>query len=179
MFKKILLVLVIVLAGVAVVVAMQPSEYQVARSTTIAAPPATVFAQVNDFHKWDAWSPWAKLDPNAQNTFEGPSSGKDAVLKWSGNSDVGEGSMTIVESIPNESIKIKLAFVRPMEGVSDVHFAFKPEGDKTQVTWNMSGHNNFVGKAMCLVMNMEKMIGEKFDEGLASLKAVSEKAAAQ
>jgi hypothetical protein len=64
MRKKFLIVLAVIVAIVAVfagVVAMQPSEFRIARSATIAAPPADVFAQVNDFHNWDAWSPWAGL----------------------------------------------------------------------------------------------------------------------
>ena len=106
MIKKILISLVVLVAVFAGVVAMQPSEFSVERTATIAAPAAAVFAQVNDLHKWDAWSPWAKLDPNAKNGFEGAPSGKGAVFTWSGNDQIGEGRMTIVESQPNELIKI-------------------------------------------------------------------------
>lgn len=178
MFKKIvlfgLLAIVVGLGIFAGVVAMQPEELRVERKITIAAPPADVFPHVDDFHKWDAWSPWAKLDPNAKNTFEGPSAGKGAILKWEGNKDVGKGSMTILESQPPEKIRIKLDFVEPMEDTSMVDFTFKADGDKTIVTWTMHGKNNFVGKAFCLIMNAEKMIGEKFEEGLTTLKATVE-----
>lgn len=168
------LVLVAIVAVFAVVVAMQPSEFRVTRSATMAAPPAEVFAQVNDFHKWDAWSPWLKVDPAATTSFKGAPEGKGAVFAWSGNSEVGEGSMTITESRPNDLIRIRLDFVKPMEGTSDAEFTFKPEGGKTVVTWSMSGQNNFMGKAICMVMNMDKMIGGKFEEGLAGMKAVVE-----
>ena len=66
MLKKILIALAAIIAVFLIVVALQPSEFHVERTATITAPPATVFDQVNDFHKWDAWSPWAKLDPNAK-----------------------------------------------------------------------------------------------------------------
>ncbi len=66
MLKKILIGLAVLVALFVVVVALQPSEFQVERTATIAAPPADVFAQVNDLHKWDAWSPWAKLDPERE-----------------------------------------------------------------------------------------------------------------
>jgi uncharacterized protein YndB with AHSA1/START domain len=176
MFKKILLILVALAIIFSIVVAMQPADYRVERSTTIAAPAADVFAHVNDFHKWEAWSPWLKIDPNAKNSYEGPTSGKDAAFKWSGNSEVGEGKMTITESRPNELIKIRLDFIRPMEATSDVEFTFKPQGDQTAVTWSMAGKNGFLFKAIHLVMNCEKMIGDKYEEGLANLKAVVEKA---
>lgn len=157
-----------------IVVALQPSKFRISRSATISAPPAKVFAQVNDFHKWQEWSPWAKLDPNAKATFEGPGSGVGAVFKWSGNDEVGEGTMTILESKPSDSIKIRLDFDKPFKDTSEAEFTFQPQGDKTLVTWSMSGENGFVEKAFCLVMNMDKMLGEKFDEGLANMKAIVE-----
>jgi hypothetical protein len=174
MVKKILLVLVVIIVGFVVYVAIQPSEFAITRSATMAAPAADVFAQVNDFHNWQAWSPWAKLDPKATNSFEGPSSGEGAIFKWSGNDQVGQGVMTLTESRPNDLIKIKLDFIKPMEATNITEFTFKPEGEKTLVTWTMSGHNNFVGRAFCLVMNMQKVVGNEFDKGLASMKSIVE-----
>ncbi len=174
MLKSVLLVLVVLIVGCVVVVAVQPSEFRVERSTTIAAPASVVFAQVNDFHNWDAWSPWAKLDPNCKYSFEGPPAGTGAILAWAGNNEVGEGRMTITESQPPELIRIKLDFVKPFENSANVQFTFKPQGDQTVVTWTMSGPNTFVGKAMHLVMNMDKMIGGDFEKGLAQLKTVAE-----
>lgn len=172
---NILLGLLAVIAALALFIAMRPNDFRVARSATMSAPPAAVFAQVNDFHKWEAWSPWAKMDPNAKSTFEGPTSGEGAKFGWSGNSDVGEGSMTIVESRPNDLIRIKLDFVRPFAGTNDVAFTFKPEGERTAVTWSMAGTNNFITKAVGLVMDCEKMVGDQYDKGLASMKAIVEK----
>lgn len=168
---------VAVVAVFAAVVAMQPAEFRISRSTTISAPPSVVFAQVNDFHKWDAWSPWAKLDPAAKNSFAGAAEGEGAIFKWSGNDEVGEGSMTLTESAPPEVIRIRLDFVKPFEDTSDVEFTFLPVGEATTVTWSMTGTSNFVQRAICLFMNMDKMVGEKFEEGLASLKSVAEAAA--
>ena len=147
MLRKILIGLAVLVALFIVVVAMQPSEFQVARTATIAAPQAEVFAQVNDLRKWDAWSPWAKLDPDAKINFEGPEAGQGAAMSWAGNDKVGEGKMTIVESKPDEAVKLKVDFVRPFEGTSNSNFAFKPEGDGTSVTWAMSAHHNFLEKA--------------------------------
>src|SRR6478736_9788691 len=115
MLKKILIALAAIIAVFLIVVALQPSEFHVERTATITAPPATVFDQVNDFHKWDAWSPWAKLDPDAKISFEGPESGTGAIAHWTGNSQVGEGTMTLAESRPNELIKIKTDIAKPME----------------------------------------------------------------
>jgi Polyketide cyclase / dehydrase and lipid transport len=174
MFKKILLGFAALIVVFLIVVALQPNEYRVARTAAVAVAPERVFAQVNDFHNWEAWSPWAKLDPSAKATFEGPRSGQGAVFIWAGNNEVGEGRMTVTESRPSDLIRIKLDFVKPMEGTSDVEFTFKPQGNDTAVTWTMSGRNNFIGKAICLFMNQDKMLGGYFEKGLANLKSVVE-----
>ena len=172
----VIFVLIVVLAGI---IAMQPATFTVTRSAKMAAPPDAVFAQVNDFHNWNDWSPWAKLDPNAKNTFDGPSSGKGAHFHWEGNSEVGEGEMTITESRPDELVLIKLEFIKPFASVCDTEFKFQPEGDQTAVTWTMTGQNTFMSKAMHLVMDMDEMVGGSFDEGLANLKSVVEKPSQQ
>jgi len=176
MIKKILLLLVVAIAAVCVIASFQSEDMTVTRSSTIAAPPAAVFKVVNDFRQWDAWSPWSKLDPNMKKSLEGPPEGVGAIYKWSGNNEVGEGSTTLVESKPNEKVGMKLAFVRPMEGVSDVQFTFVPEGTGTKVTWAMQGKKPFIGKVVGLFMDCEKMYGDQFNEGLANLKKVVESA---
>jgi hypothetical protein len=174
MLKKILLGLAGVIAVFVVVVALQPAAYHVERSATIAAPAAAVFGHVNDFHQWDAWSPWAKIDPNMKTTFEGPAAGPGAIYTWAGNSDVGEGRMTLTESRPGELVGIKLEFIKPFASTCATAFTFKPQGDQTAVLWTMDGENNFIAKAFCLFMNMDKMIGGDFEKGLAQLKTVAE-----
>src|SRR6266478_4954051 len=134
MIKKILLGLVIIVVLLLVVIALQSSTYHVERTATINAPAPVVFAQVNDLHKWEAWSPWAKLDPAMKQSYEGAPAGTGASHAWNGNKNVGEGRMTITESRPSELIRIKLEFLRPFAGTNDVEFTFKPEGDQTVVT---------------------------------------------
>lgn len=174
MLVKILVALVALIAVFAVVVAMQSPHFRVERSATIAAPPEVVFAQVNNLRNWEAWSPWAKVDPAMKQIYEGPVDGIGSVYRWSGNNDVGEGSSTITESRPNESVRFKLDFVRPFKGSNDVEFTFKPEGGQTVVTWAMSGERNFFFKALGLFMNCDKMCGDQFEQGLAKLKSLAE-----
>lgn len=176
MLVKILIALAVVVAGLVVVIALQPTDFRVSRTATIAAPAPVVFAQVNDFHNWTAWSPWAKLDPAMKQTYEGAAAGPGAVYAWVGNREVGEGRMTIVESRPSDLIWVKLDFVKPFAGTSVAEFTFRPEGDRTAVTWTMTGEKNFVAKAIHLVMNMDRMIGDQFDKGLAAMKTVAEAA---
>ena len=176
MLKKLLIGIALVVAAFAAYVALQPSDYRVVRSATIAAPPADVFAQVNNFKKWEAWSPWAKLDPAAKSVFEGPAEGNGAVFRWAGNAQVGEGAMTLIESRPGELVRIKLDFVKPMAATSTTEFTFKPQGNQTAVTWAMMGQNNFFSRAICTFMNQDKMVGGAFEQGLANMKAIVETA---
>jgi hypothetical protein len=174
--KKILIGLVVFLIALVVVVALQPSEFRVARTATIAAPAPVVFAQVNDFHNWDAWSPWAKLDPAMTQAYQGAPAGPGAVYTWAGNRDVGEGRMTITESRPNELIRIKLEFQKPFASTNTAQFAFKPDGNATAVTWSMVGRKTFLTKAIFLFVSMDQLLGSEFDKGLAQLKSVAEAA---
>ncbi|MDZ4820497.1 MAG: SRPBCC family protein [Planctomycetota bacterium] len=174
MFNKILLVLVVIIVALVVVVLLQPSQFTVTRKVTIAAPAEKVFAEVNDFHKWQAWSPWAKLDPKAKAEFAGPDAGEGAKFSWDGNDEVGAGIMTITESKPSDLILIRLDFERPMKCTNQTKFSFQPAENQTEVTWTMTGENGFVAKAVCLVMSMDQVVGGQFEEGLANLKKVSE-----
>lgn len=174
MFKKILIGLVAVLLVFLVVVAFQPSDFKIERSAVIAAPASAVFAQVNDFHKWAAWSPWDKVDPALKRTFEGPLSGKGSIYRWVGNSKVGEGSMTISESQPSKLIHIQLDFLKPMKGTNQTEFTFTPEGKKTRVTWSMTGQNKYASKVVCMFVDMEKMVGGNFEQGLAGIQSIVE-----
>ena len=175
MLVKIVIAVVVVLLGLVAFIATRPGEFQVARSTTFAAPAPAVFAQVNELKKWEAWSPWAKKDPQAKSSYAGPAAGVGASMSWAGNNDVGEGRMTIAESRPAELVRIKLEFLKPFAATNTAEFSFKDEGGRTALTWSMRGQNNFIGKAMCLVFDMDKMVGGDFEAGLAGIKAIVEK----
>jgi len=173
---SILLTAAIIAILLFVIIAGRPDEFTVMRSAKISAPPEKVFPHVNELKKWDAWSPWAKLDPNCKITFEGPAAGSGASYIWSGNNKVGEGRMTITESRPNELIGLKLEFLRPFKATNVAEFTFKSAGDQTEVVWSMTGKNNFFFKVFGLFMDCDSMAGKDFEKGLASLKTLAEAA---
>jgi len=179
MLKVILLAIAAAIVVFVIVVVMQPDEFRVSRSATVAAPAAKVFAQVNELRKWEAWNPWGKLDPAAKLTYDGPPSGNGASYHWAGNNQVGEGRLTIVESRANEYLRLKLEFLKPFNATNTGEFTFLPEGGGTSVTWSMSGRKNFVAKAMHLFFDMDKMVGGQFAKGLANLKAIAESPAGE
>lgn len=153
-----------------VLVATRPADFRITRKTLIDAPPAKVFEQVNDFHAWEDWSPWAKIDPDCKVRYEGAASGVGAVFGWSGNKKVGEGQMTIIESKPSELIRIRLEFFKPFKATNSAEFTFAPNGSGTEVAWSMAGCNSFMAKGFSLFCNMDKMVGKDFEKGLAQLK---------
>lgn len=174
---KILAIVVIIIIVLVVIVVLQPGDFRVARSTLVSAPPTAVFAQVNDFHKWNAWNPWGKIDPSMKQTYEGAPAGPGAVYTWTGNKEVGAGRMTITDSRPSDLIRVKLEFFKPFAATNTAEFTFVPEGNQTRVTWSMFGEKNFMAKAVHLVMSMDKMIGGQFEKGLADMKTAAEGAA--
>lgn len=175
MLKKISLALVVALIGVGAVVASRPSTFRVERSITIAAPVDLPFGTVNDFHKWKYWSPWAGKDPKMQTAFDGAFAGPGAIYTWSGNDEVGKGKMTIVDAKLYESIQIQLEFLEPWPATNTTLFTFQPTPDGSiTVTWAMEGTNTFMGKAFSLFVDMDGMIGKDFEQGLATIKSLTE-----
>jgi hypothetical protein len=172
--KRLGIGLVLLIAAFATVVWFQPDDYRLTRSTMIAAPAAMIFPHVNNLKQWEEWSPWARLDPNAKITFEGPQAGVGASFRWDGNDKVGAGTMTITESKANERVATRTDFVRPFAGSSNADFIFSQTGEQTNVIWTMAGKHDFISKAICLVTSMEAMLGPDFERGLAQLKRVSE-----
>ncbi len=177
MLKRLLPVFFVIIAALLVFIFTRPNTYHVERSTTLAGPAAPAFALVNDFHHWQAWSPWGKIDPRMTVAYSGTDSGKGAIYHWVGNKDVGEGQMTILESVPNQNIAIKLDFIKPFASTSVATFAFLPAPNGTQVTWSMDGDQSFTTKAISLFMSMDQAVGKDFEKGLAQLKVQTEAAA--
>ena len=175
MIKIILIVLAVAIAAVLILAATKPDVFRVQRATSIKAPPDKVFGFINDFKRWDGWSPWEKKDPAMKRSFGATTSGKGATYAWEGNKDVGQGSMEITQSTPSSAIKLKLDFLKPFEAHNVVDFTLEPKGDTTQVTWTMAGPTPYFAKIFHVFMDMDSMVGKDFETGLANLKAVAEK----
>jgi hypothetical protein len=169
----ILAIAVVIVAAVAYI-ATRPEDFRVERSALIDAPSEVVFSIINDLHQWSRWSPYDKYDPNMKKTYEGPSTGPGSSYAWNGNNHVGEGRLTIVATKPGELVTMKLEFSRPFKCTNQVNFKLAASGRGTRVSWIMDGKYTFVAKAMKLFMDMDKMVGNDFEQGLANLNAVAQ-----
>lgn len=174
MLKKVAVTLGIAVGAFALFVASRPADFRVERHAQIAASPAIVFGLVNDFHRWNGWSPWDKLDPAMQRTFTGPAAGPGAVYEWLGNNKVGQGRMTILESKPGELLSIRLEFIKPFAATNLTTFRFTSANGGSLVSWEMAGRNGFIGKLFCVFNDMDKMVGADFERGLAQMAALAE-----
>jgi hypothetical protein len=172
--KIVLIVLVVAVVGVLAVAATKPDSFRVQRSASIKAPPEKISAALSDFQAWKAWSPWEKMDPAMKRTYSGEPRTKGAKYAWAGNSEVGEGSMTLTEAQPSR-VALDLDFIKPFEGHNKVVFTLTPKGDATEVTWDMQGPSPYITKVIQVFCDMDGMIGKEFDKGLADLKTLTEK----
>jgi len=170
----IVVVVVLVIVAALVFIAMRPESFRIERSAQVNAPRDVVFAIINDLGQWRLWSPYDKRDPNMKKTFEGPSAGPGASYMWNGNNEVGEGRLTIVDSKPGELVTMKLEFSRPFKCTNEVNFKLAPSEGGTRVSWIMDGKNTFITKAMGIFMDMDKMVGKDFEQGLANLDTVAQ-----
>jgi carbon monoxide dehydrogenase subunit G len=174
MFLAFAFVILVLIAGVLLYASRRPDNYHVERSILIKAPADKIFAFINDFHRWDAWSPYNK-DPAMQKTYSGSDSGKGAHYAWVGNKDVGQGEITLVDTTPPNKLVFDLHMIKPFEGRNVAAFSLAPEAGATRVTWSLDDKHTLFLKTLTLFMNMDKMIGKDFEVGLARLKELSEK----
>lgn len=180
MLKRVAVIAAALFAVLLLVVATRPGHLHIERSLSMAAPPSVVFPLIDDFHAWQSWSPWEKLDPNMKREITGAPHGKGALYSWFGNDEVGSGTMEITESTPQQQVQIRLEFKQPWAATNTTTFTLAPSSAPatgTRVTWSMDGENSFGAKAMGLVMDMDHMIGKDFESGLTNLQAMAEAAA--
>jgi len=173
MIESIIVAVVALVLAFLLLVSTRPGTLHVERSVSIAAPAAGIFPLLNDFRQWTRWTPYDK-DPAMQKTYSGSESGEGAHYAWSGNKSVGQGEITIVESRAPGRLLMDLHMIRPFEARNVASFTLNPEGQATRVTWALDAPQNFMAKLASLFMNMDRMIGQDFEIGLANLKRVFE-----
>jgi hypothetical protein len=172
MLKKALYAILGLVALFLVVALFLPGRYSVERSIEIARPPAVVFGQISDFHRWLEWNPFTETEPSANNTITGAQGAPGATWEWAGE-EIGVGSMTVREIERDRSLRSTLLFKEPMEGEADDLWTLEPTASGTRVTWSNQGDVPYpIGRY--LRTSIESMLGELFDKGLANLKRVCE-----
>jgi uncharacterized protein YndB with AHSA1/START domain len=149
------------------------SLYTVERSRTIDAPAERVFPLIADFRQWTRWSPWEDVDPDLHRSYSGAESGVGAVYGWSGNRKAGAGRMQILRAEPNSRVEVDLQFEKPFRSRNTSTFVLEPLGDRTRVTWRMTGPRPAFMRLTQKFFDMDKLIGKDFDRGLDRMALVA------
>jgi len=172
--KRIIFILLGIVALLAVIGYFMPAQVHVERSVKMHQHVPVVFNYVNDLHNWNSWSPWYEKDPKAKIEYSGPQSGTGSTMHWESDvREVGKGRMQIVQSNPDSVVGLDLYFMSE-ETPTRADFRMNEAGDSTIVTWSLAfdaGMNPFkrlMGKFM------DGMVGPDFEKGLAKLKSINE-----
>ena len=174
MIRNILIVVVLAFAGLLVFAATRPDTFTFQRSLLIQAPPEKLHPLINDMRAFNTWNPYDKKDPAMLGSYSGPAAGPGARYTFKGNKDVGEGSVEITDSAPNQ-VGMRLDMSAPMEAHNQITFRLTPRAGGTEVSWAMRGDCPYIAKLMGVFIDMDAMIGRDFETGLASLKAIAER----
>ncbi len=176
MFKKILFGIGILLMVFIVIAAMKPEEYLIKRDVIINAKLEVIFPYLVSMKNADLWMPWKEQDPQVIITYSELETGLGATSNWNSPGQMGTGKAEIVGVIPNQSVKTKISYTKPMEMNQDSEFLLAAQGESTQMTWTVSGKQPFFARLMCTVMfmNMDKYVGGMFEKGLNKLKLIVE-----
>ena len=165
-------------AGIGVILAIAATRsdtFQTARTARIGAPPERLFPLINDLRQMNTWNPFALRETSGTTQYKGAASGKGAMFEFAGPKS-GSGSIEIVDSSAPSNVVMRLVMAKPFKADNRVQFTLHPQGSATDVTWAMSGRQPLLAKVMTLFVNCDKMVGREFEEGLANLKTIAERA---
>lgn len=173
MFKKIVIGLAIVIAGILVTAGLKSNHMLVTRQMVIASSPENLFPYINNSQKSYEWMPWAEGDPGLEIKYSGPPEGVGAKSSWKGK-EMGVGSSEVVESVINQVVKTKLEYTEPMQMSQLAEISLAPAAGGTLVKWSVSGDYNYFFRLMGIFVDCDKMIGGEFEKGLNKLKSLVE-----
>ncbi len=171
----------LVLIGLAVTVvallgyaSSRPDEFRVERTARVAVPADKLWPLIGELRAFNRWNPYERKDPMAQGTYSGAAQGVGSRYSWDGK-EIGAGSLEITGQQPGRAVQMKLDFVKPFEAHNQAEFALQPLADgATEVRWTMHGPAHFMSKLMGVFIDMDKMVGRDFEDGLQNLRELAE-----
>lgn len=175
MLRNAVLVLLLAIGGILAYASFQPVEFHIERSVATKASAETIYAVISDLNKFKEWSPWQKFDPTMKTELVGTAGAIGSSYVWDGNDKVGAGRMTITKADPTYIVEIKLEFLRPFATTNITFWRIDEDYGQRRITWAMDGKNESIfQRALGVIMDMDKLVGKDFENGLASLKQVVE-----
>jgi uncharacterized protein YndB with AHSA1/START domain len=178
MLKTLAIVAIVVATAIALLLAYaatRPDTFKVKRSKLINAPAEKVFPLISNLRQMNTWNPFSKDDLTLKVTYSGPADGPGAAYDWNGDGRSGKGRIEITDAAPPSKVTMNLTMLTPIEAHNVVEFTLRPEGNATEVTWAMTGHDRpLIAKVMDVLFSMDRMVGGQFEKGLEDLKAIAE-----
>jgi len=176
MFKKIMILIFIFIAGLLLYATTRPETYFIKRSVTIKAPPEKIFNYINDLKKWPLWfSGQGVKSQGLQIRYSGAADGKGSRYHYEGNLFAGSGKVEIIESLKASKVVVDLDMQKPFGSRHGFVFTLEPDREGTRVAWLMIHRNNYIAKVIHIFVPIDPFIGKNFEQGLENLKIVSEK----
>jgi uncharacterized protein YndB with AHSA1/START domain len=174
MFSLILIGLGVALVALLAYAARRPDEFRVERRLRIAASAERLWPLVSELRGFNRWNPYERKEPLAKGEYSGAAAGIGSRYAWQGDK-IGVGSLEITGQQPGRAVQMRLDFVKPFEAHNQAEFALQPTADGgTEVRWTMHGPANFMSKLMGVFMDMDKMVGRDFEDGLQNLRQLAE-----
>jgi uncharacterized protein YndB with AHSA1/START domain len=180
MWKKVVVVVLIIslatVGGFLILAYTSPTAYAVEREVTINRSKEEVFAYLKYLKNSGEWTAWARRDPAMKTEYRGTDGQPGFVSSWKGTtSDTGEGEQEIKKVTEGERIDTELRFKEPWESKADAYVTTESVGEnQTKVKWGIKGETPRPWNVFMLFMNMDQMVGNDLQEGLANLKAKME-----
>jgi uncharacterized protein YndB with AHSA1/START domain len=179
MLETALIVLALAIIATLLLAMRKADTFRVARSTRINVPPEKIFPLINDLRAMNTWNTFSLRDPASKTSYGGPASGVGAQHSFDGPKS-GGGTIEITDSDAPSRVVMRLQMTKPIKADNTVSFTLARtgmgSGPAADVTWAMEGHSPFLIKVMTLFFNHDAMMHSAFDEGLANLKVLAEKA---
>ncbi|MEP7263454.1 MAG: SRPBCC family protein [Bacteroidota bacterium] len=175
--KKILLVILIIIAIPLIIALFVKKEYAVERQIVINKPTQEVFNYIKLIKNQDNYSVWAQKDPGMKKEYKGTDGTVGFVSSWeSANKEVGTGEQEIKSIDEGNRMEMKLRFKVPFEAEDDAYFVTERLAEnQTRVKWGFAGAFPYPFNIMQLFMNMDEAVGKDLQGGLDNLKTVLEK----
>lgn len=173
--KKILTIVIIIIAIPLIIALFVKKEYSVEREITIGKPQQEVFNYVKYLKNQDNYNKWVMTDPVMKKDFKGVDGTPGFVYAWSSKiKKAGKGEQEIKKVTEGERIDVEIRFEKPFEGIANIHFITEPVSpDQTNVKWGMKGKSSYPMNFMNLFI--DNMLGTDLETSLETLKTILEK----
>lgn len=174
--KRILIILLILIAIPLVAALFVNGDYAVEREVVINRPSDEVFNYVRYVKNQDHFSVWNQLDPDMEKTYTGTDGTVGFIYGWkSDNPSAGVGEQEIVSIEEGKRIDVELRFKEPFEAQDNAYLALEPvDAGSTKVKWGFTGSFSYPMNLMNLVMDMDAAVGKDLQGGLDNLKELLE-----